>query len=151
MPRFSHVSVITKNAQIDVPFPHVIEESSEVVRSHVPNREVVICGTHMKSVFFFLNFGTTRFSIPLLPSFVTAVLRAGETLPVYWWCTEQMLAVPGADGCDQLLDDGGTRPLCSTRTPCWRLRPPRTGPGRHEPRRERREERTEGDKGGERK
>ena len=52
MPRFSHVSVITKNAQIDVPFPHVIEESSEVVRSHVPNREVVSCGTHMKSVFF---------------------------------------------------------------------------------------------------
>merc|ERR1712032_949201 len=28
----------------------------------------------------------------------------GETLPEYWWCTEQMLTVPGADGCDQLVD-----------------------------------------------
>ena len=45
-------TVITKNAQTDVPFPHVIEESSRVVPSHVPNREVVICGTHMKSGFF---------------------------------------------------------------------------------------------------
>ncbi|CAE8732308.1 unnamed protein product [Polarella glacialis] len=31
----------------------------------------------------------------------------GETLPEYWWCTEQMMTVPGADGCDQLVDDGG--------------------------------------------
>merc|ERR1719428_2215058 len=31
----------------------------------------------------------------------------GETLPEYWWCTEQMLTVPGKDGCDQLVDDGG--------------------------------------------
>ena len=30
----------------------------------------------------------------------------GETLPEYWWCTEQMMTVPGADGCDFLLDDG---------------------------------------------
>jgi adenosylhomocysteinase len=31
----------------------------------------------------------------------------GETLPEYWWCTEQMLTWPGADGSDQIVDDGG--------------------------------------------
>merc|ERR1719163_1205483 len=31
----------------------------------------------------------------------------GETLPEYWWCTEQMMTVPGADGCDLIVDDGG--------------------------------------------
>merc|ERR1712166_460680 len=31
----------------------------------------------------------------------------GETLPEYWWCTEQMMTVPGQDGCDLLVDDGG--------------------------------------------
>merc|ERR1712194_296213 len=31
----------------------------------------------------------------------------GETLEEYWWCTEQMMTVPGQDGCDQLVDDGG--------------------------------------------
>merc|ERR1740117_2536983 len=31
----------------------------------------------------------------------------GETLPEYWWCTEQMMTVPGADGPDQIIDDGG--------------------------------------------
>merc|ERR1712013_162939 len=35
----------------------------------------------------------------------------GETLPEYWWCTEQMMTVPGADGCDQLGDDGGDATL----------------------------------------
>merc|ERR1712066_1077373 len=35
----------------------------------------------------------------------------GETLPEYWWCTEQMLTVPGSDGCDQLVDDGGDATL----------------------------------------
>merc|ERR1719183_1393197 len=35
----------------------------------------------------------------------------GETLAEYWWCTEQMLTVPGADGCDQLVDDGGDATL----------------------------------------
>merc|ERR1712013_293503 len=35
----------------------------------------------------------------------------GETLPEYWWCTEQMMNVPGADGCDQLVDDGGDATL----------------------------------------
>jgi len=31
----------------------------------------------------------------------------GETLPEYWWCTEQMLTWPGSDGPDQIVDDGG--------------------------------------------
>eukprot|EP00405_Crypthecodinium_cohnii_P006715 CAMPEP_0194782574 /NCGR_PEP_ID=MMETSP0323_2-20130528/78764_1 /TAXON_ID=2866 ORGANISM="Crypthecodinium cohnii, Strain Seligo" /NCGR_SAMPLE_ID=MMETSP0323_2 /ASSEMBLY_ACC=CAM_ASM_000346 /LENGTH=444 /DNA_ID=CAMNT_0039721401 /DNA_START=58 /DNA_END=1388 /DNA_ORIENTATION=+ len=35
----------------------------------------------------------------------------GETLSEYWWCTEQMLTVPGSDGCDQLVDDGGDATL----------------------------------------
>merc|ERR1712107_525535 len=35
----------------------------------------------------------------------------GETLPEYWWCTEQMMTVPSADGCDQLIDDGGDATL----------------------------------------
>jgi len=30
----------------------------------------------------------------------------GETLPEYWWCTEQMLTWQGADGPDQIVDDG---------------------------------------------
>merc|ERR1711974_470576 len=35
----------------------------------------------------------------------------GETLAEYWGCTEQMMTVPGADGCDQLVDDGGDATL----------------------------------------
>ena len=35
----------------------------------------------------------------------------GKTLQEYWWCTEQMMTVPGADGCDQLVDDGGDATL----------------------------------------
>jgi len=35
----------------------------------------------------------------------------GETLAEYWWCTEQMLTVPGKDGCEQLVDDGGDATL----------------------------------------
>merc|ERR1711953_549568 len=31
----------------------------------------------------------------------------GETLSEYWCCTEQMLTWPGADGPDQIIDDGG--------------------------------------------
>merc|ERR1712167_531689 len=29
----------------------------------------------------------------------------------YWWCTEQMLTWPGADGADQIVDDGGDATL----------------------------------------
>merc|ERR1711937_953058 len=35
----------------------------------------------------------------------------GETLAEYWGCTENMMTVPGADGCDQLVDDGGDATL----------------------------------------
>merc|ERR1712187_479129 len=35
----------------------------------------------------------------------------GETLPEYWWGTEQMLTWPGADGADQIVDDGGDATL----------------------------------------
>jgi len=31
----------------------------------------------------------------------------GETLPEYWWTTEQMLTWPNSDGPDQIVDDGG--------------------------------------------
>jgi len=31
----------------------------------------------------------------------------GETLPEYWWCTEQMLTWSDTDGPDQIVDDGG--------------------------------------------
>merc|ERR1719387_1938141 len=31
----------------------------------------------------------------------------GQTLPEYWWCTEQMLTWENADGPDQIVDDGG--------------------------------------------
>merc|ERR1712199_83127 len=31
----------------------------------------------------------------------------GETLPEYWWCTEQMLTWADTDGPDLIVDDGG--------------------------------------------
>jgi len=34
-----------------------------------------------------------------------------ETLPEYWWCTEQCLTWPGADGPDLIVDDGGDATL----------------------------------------
>ncbi len=35
----------------------------------------------------------------------------GETLPEYWWCTEQALTWPGEPGPNMLLDDGGDATL----------------------------------------
>merc|ERR1719207_454470 len=35
----------------------------------------------------------------------------GETLPEYWWCTEQMLTWPGKAGPDLIVDDGGDATL----------------------------------------
>ena len=35
----------------------------------------------------------------------------GETLPEYWWCTEQMLVWPDGNGPNMLLDDGGDATL----------------------------------------
>jgi adenosylhomocysteinase len=31
----------------------------------------------------------------------------GETLDEYWWCSEQALTWPDADGPDMIVDDGG--------------------------------------------
>merc|ERR1712007_140942 len=43
----------------------------------------------------------------------TAVVFAwkGESLPEYWWCTEQCLTWEGAAGPDQIVDDGGDATL----------------------------------------
>ena len=35
----------------------------------------------------------------------------GETLPEYWWCTEQILSWPGGEGPNMILDDGGDATL----------------------------------------
>jgi adenosylhomocysteinase len=35
----------------------------------------------------------------------------GETLTEYWWCTDQALTWPGADGPNMILDDGGDATL----------------------------------------
>ena len=35
----------------------------------------------------------------------------GETLPEYWWCTEQAPAWPDDDGLNMILDDGGDATL----------------------------------------
>jgi adenosylhomocysteinase len=35
----------------------------------------------------------------------------GESLPEYWWCTEQALTWPGQDGPTMILDDGGDATL----------------------------------------
>jgi adenosylhomocysteinase len=35
----------------------------------------------------------------------------GETISEYWWCTEQMMTVPGQDRCDLLVDDRGDATL----------------------------------------
>src|ERR1700710_579047 len=48
---------------------------------------------------------------PEEPKGVSVYAWKGETLPEYWWCTEQMLKWPAADGSTQgpnmILDDGG--------------------------------------------
>ncbi len=31
----------------------------------------------------------------------------GETLPEYWWCTDQILSWPSGEGANMILDDGG--------------------------------------------
>jgi adenosylhomocysteinase len=41
----------------------------------------------------------------------TVLAWKSETLPKYWWCAEQMMKVQGADGSNQLGDDGGDATL----------------------------------------
>jgi adenosylhomocysteinase len=45
------------------------------------------------------------------PSGIAVFAWKGETLPEYWWCTEQALTWPGAAGPSMLLDDGGDATL----------------------------------------
>jgi adenosylhomocysteinase len=45
------------------------------------------------------------------PSGVPVYAWKGETLEEYWWCTEQILNWPGADGPNMILDDGGDATL----------------------------------------
>jgi adenosylhomocysteinase len=48
---------------------------------------------------------------PSDPKGVPVFAWKGETLQEYWWCTEQALTWPGADGPNMLLDDGGDATL----------------------------------------
>src|SRR5438552_7516120 len=41
------------------------------------------------------------------PAGVPVFAWKGETLPEYWWCTEQILAWPDGAGPNMVLDDGG--------------------------------------------
>eukprot|EP00811_Abedinium_folium_P033088 NODE_6078_length_1707_cov_46.620886.p1 GENE.NODE_6078_length_1707_cov_46.620886~~NODE_6078_length_1707_cov_46.620886.p1 ORF type:complete len:477 (-),score=118.49 NODE_6078_length_1707_cov_46.620886:224-1654(-) len=54
-------------------------------------------------------FSTQDHAAAAIAKAATGVVFAwkGETLPEYWWCTEQMLTWEGADGPDQIVDDGG--------------------------------------------
>ncbi|MGN6333296.1 MAG: adenosylhomocysteinase [Motilibacteraceae bacterium] len=45
------------------------------------------------------------------PQGVPVYAWKGETLEEYWWCTEQVLAWPDADGPNMILDDGGDATL----------------------------------------
>jgi adenosylhomocysteinase len=45
------------------------------------------------------------------PQGVPVYAWKGETLPEYWWCTEQALSWPGGDGPNMILDDGGDATL----------------------------------------
>ncbi len=45
------------------------------------------------------------------PAGVPVFAWKGESLPEYWWCTEQILTWPGGDGPNMILDDGGDATL----------------------------------------
>jgi adenosylhomocysteinase len=45
------------------------------------------------------------------PQGVPVFAWKGETLPEYWWCTEQILTWPGGEGPNMILDDGGDATL----------------------------------------
>ena len=44
---------------------------------------------------------------PQNPQGVPVFAWKGETLPEYWWCTDQILTWPGGEGPNMILDDGG--------------------------------------------
>merc|ERR1712205_278076 len=56
-----------------------------------------------------MGFSTQDHAAAAVAKAGTSVVFAwkGETLPEYWWCTEQMLTWPGCDGPDLIIDDGG--------------------------------------------
>jgi adenosylhomocysteinase len=45
------------------------------------------------------------------PAGVPVFAWKGESLAEYWWCTEQVLTWPGAEGPNMILDDGGDATL----------------------------------------
>jgi len=45
------------------------------------------------------------------PSGIPVYAWKGETLPEYWWCTEQILMWPDGKGPNMILDDGGDATL----------------------------------------
>src|SRR5436190_4263536 len=48
-----------------------------------------------------------REGTPANPQGVSVFAWKGETLPEYWWCTDQILTWPGGQGPNMILDDGG--------------------------------------------
>src|SRR5215475_8884562 len=48
---------------------------------------------------------------PDAPGGVPVFAWKGESLPEYWWCTEQMLVWPDGAGPNMILDDGGDATL----------------------------------------
>ncbi|MBI1377098.1 MAG: adenosylhomocysteinase [Frankiales bacterium] len=48
---------------------------------------------------------------PEAPAGVPVYAWKGETLPEYWWCTEQVLSWPDGGGPNMILDDGGDATL----------------------------------------
>ncbi len=48
---------------------------------------------------------------PEAPAGVPVFAWKGESLPEYWWCTEQILTWPGDEGPNLILDDGGDATL----------------------------------------
>ena len=52
-----------------------------------------------------------RYGTVEAPSGVPVFAWKGETLPEYWWCTDQMLRWPDGQGPNMILDDGGDATL----------------------------------------
>ncbi len=51
------------------------------------------------------------YGTPQDPAGIPVFAWKGETLPEYWWCTQQALTWPGESGPNMLLDDGGDATL----------------------------------------
>ena len=53
------------------------------------------------------------------PKGVPVFAWKGESLPEYWWCTEQILTWPGDEGPNMILDDGGDATMLVHRGVEW--------------------------------